>query len=92
MMIPLPVILFFLAVLLLWLYFGVGHNDSADRRGGGGDPEASRLKAQEMKEAAIQAVIDAHFRGEIDVKTRNSQIAHLSRLPTNPQDGPGGPR
>lgn len=91
-MIPEPVILIGLVILIFWAYFVAGHNDAADRRGGGGDPEATRLKAQAIKEAAIQAVIDAELKGEIDVKTRNSQIAHLSRLPTNPQDGPGGPR
>jgi hypothetical protein len=91
-MIPEPVILILLVILIAWAVFGTGHGD---HRGGGrtgGNPEASRKKAQEMKEGAIQDVIDAWARGEIDVKTRNSQIAHLSRLPTNPQDGPGSPR
>jgi len=91
-MIPEPVVLIFLGILIFWAFFVAGHNDDGGRRGGSGDPEASRRKAQEMKEAAIQAVIEAELRGEIDVKTRNSQIAHLSRLPTNPQDGPGSSR
>lgn len=91
-MIPEPLVLIFLGIVIFWVIFIAGHDDSGGRSGGGGDPEASHRKAQEMKEAAIQAVIEAERRGEIDVKTRNSQIAHLSRLPTNPQDGPGGGR
>jgi hypothetical protein len=90
-MIPEPVILIVLAIIVAWVYFGAGHAESG-KGGGATDPEAARLKAQAIKEAAIQSVIDAELRGEIDVKTRNSQIAHLSRLPTNPQDGPGGSR
>jgi hypothetical protein len=89
--IPEPVILIVLAIIIAWVYFGAGHAESG-KSGGATDPEAARLKAQAIKEAAIQSVIDAELRGEIDVKTRNSQIAHLSRLPTNPQDGPGGSR
>jgi hypothetical protein len=86
-----PVALILLAILIAWAFFGTGHND---HRGKGGDPKPgdSQRKAQEMKEKALQDVYDAWARGEIDFKTRNSQIAHLSRLPTNPQDGPGSPR
>jgi hypothetical protein len=90
-MIPEPVILIVLAIIIAWVYFGAGH--AASGKGGAAtDPESARQKAQAIKEAAIQSVIDAELRGEIDVKTRNSQIAHLSRLPTNPQDGPGNSR
>lgn len=88
---PEPVFLIFLGILIFWAFFVAGH-DASGRGGGSNDPEAARQKAQVLKEAAIQSVIDAELKGEIDVKTRNSQIAHLSRLPTNPQDGPGGPR
>jgi hypothetical protein len=90
-MIPEPVILIVLAILIAWAFFGTGHGDQGGK-GGGPNPLGSQRKAQEMKEKAIQEVYDAWARGEIDVKTRNSQIAHLSRLPTNPQDGPGSQR
>jgi hypothetical protein len=86
-----PVALILLAILIAWAFFGTGR-DEHHGRGGGTKPGDSQRKAQEMKEKAIQEVYDAWARGEIDVKTRNSQIAHLSRLPTNPQDGPGSPR
>jgi hypothetical protein len=90
-MIPEPLILIVLAILVAWAFFVSGHDDHAGK-GGGPNPLGSQRKAQELKEKAIQEVYDAWDRGEIDVKTRNSQIAHLSRLPTNPQDGPGSQR
>lgn len=90
-MTPEPVVLIVLAILIAWAFFGTGH-DNHRAKGGGASPAASQRKAQEMKEKDIQDVYDAWARGEIDVKTRNSQVAHLSRLPTNPQDGPGSPR
>jgi hypothetical protein len=88
---PEPVVLILLAILIAWAFFGTGH-DKHRRNGRGPSPADSQRKAQEMKEKDIQDVYDAWTRGEIDVKTRNSQVAHLSRLPTNPQDGPGSPR
>jgi hypothetical protein len=90
-MIPEPVVLIVLAILIAWAFFGTGH-DNRRTNGGGASPAASQRKAQELKEKDIQDVYDAWARGEIDVKTRNSQVAHLSKLPTNPQDGPGSPR
>ena len=88
---PGPIVLIVIAIVIVWAFFET--NSGASHKGSGAtDPEAARQKAQAIKEAAIQSVIDAEARGEIDVKTRNSQIAHLSRLPTNPQDGPGGSR
>ena len=87
-MIPEPVILILLAILIAWAFFGTRHDDHGGGRSSSTDPAASQRKAQEMKEKALQDVYDAWARGEIDVKTRNSQIAHLSRLPTHPQDGP----
>jgi hypothetical protein len=82
-----PVVLFIFVFIGVWVFFVAGHQGGSASGGGPNDPEAARQKAQALKEAAIQSVIDAELRGEIDVKTRNSQIAHLSRLPTNPQDG-----
>lgn len=87
-----PVVLVLFVAIGVWVFFFAGHQGGSGSGAGAVDPEAARLKAQAIKEAAIQAVIDAHLRGEIDAKTRNSQIAHLSRLPTNPQDGSGGSR
>jgi hypothetical protein len=86
-----PVALILLAILIAWAFFGTGHNDHR-ANGGGPSPADSQRKALEMKEKAIQDVYDAWARGEISVKTRNSQVSHLSRLPTSPQDGPGSPR
>ncbi len=83
---PGPIILIVIAIVIVWAYFDVSQGASG-KGSGANDPEAARQKAQALKEAAIQSVIEAEQRGEIDVKTRNSQIAHLSRLPTNPQDG-----
>jgi hypothetical protein len=91
-MIPEPVVLIVLAILIAWAFFGTGHDKHHRGNSGGPSPAASQRKAQEMKEKDIQDVYDAWDRGEIDVKTRNSQVAHLSRLPTNPQDGPGSNR
>jgi hypothetical protein len=87
-----PVIVVLFVAIGVWVFFFAGHQGRSGTGGGANDPEAIRLKAQAMKEAAIQAAIDAELRGEIDAKTRNAQIAHLSRLPTNPQDGSGGSR
>ena len=82
-----PVVLLIIVFIGVWVFFVAGHQGGSGGGGGANDPEAARQKAQALKEAAIQSVIDAEQRGEIDIKTRNSQIAHLSRLPTNPQDG-----
>jgi hypothetical protein len=73
---PEPVFLIFLVVLILCAFFATGDNDA--RHGVASDPEAARQKAQALKEAAIQAVIDAELKGAIDLRTRNSQIAYLS--------------
>jgi hypothetical protein len=90
-MIP-ELFLVFLAIVIFWAFFVSGHGSGGSSHGGANDPEAARQKAQAIKEAAIQAVIDAEARGEIDFRTRNQQIAHLSRTPTGPQDGAGGSR
>ena len=82
-----PVVLLIFVFIGVWVFFVAGHQGGSGSGGGANDPEAARQKAQALKEAAIQSVIDAELKGEIDAKTRNSQIAHLSRLPTNPQDG-----
>ena len=87
-MIPEPVILIIIALIIVWAFFGSGHT-AAGKGGGANDPEAARRKAQALKDAAIQSVIDAEQRGEIDVKTRNSQIAHLSRLADEPSGRTG---
>ena len=85
-----PVVLLIFIVVGVWVFFVAGHQGGSGKGSGGNDPEAARLKAQALKEAAIQSVIDAELRARSTSKHANSQIAHLSRLPTNPQDGSRG--